>query len=268
MKKISILEIIGDPSLAGAPRHLLSVVDNLDLEKFEIHVICPPGPLAGEIENLRRRIDLDIIPMRSRLDFKAIQKIRREIKHIKPDIIHIHGTRAGSLGRLAAIGLNIPVIYTEHLWTNNFKLSNPLLNYFHHIGGWFLDIFTTLNIAVSGAVKDFLVESQISYEKKIKVIYNGIEPTKTRADIFNSKEIVMGTVATLVPLKGIQFLIEAMPGVLAEFPEARLEIIGEGPYKKKLERKVKNMKLAKHISFAGFQADVEKELAKMDLLEL
>jgi len=46
MSKISILEIIGDSSLAGAPRHLLSIIENLDLDKFKIHVITPPGPLA------------------------------------------------------------------------------------------------------------------------------------------------------------------------------------------------------------------------------
>lgn len=265
MKKISVLEIIGDSSLAGAPRHLLSILGNLDRQKFEVHCICPTGPLAGEIRDIHPRVELEVISMRSRLDWAAIKKIRKQMKHVKPAIIHIHGTRAGSLGRLAAIGLNIPVIYTEHLWTNDFKLSNPVLNYFHHIGGWFLDLFTTMNIAVSGAVKDFLIVSQISYEKKIKVIYNGIEPTKARAKLFNTKEIIIGTVATIIPLKGIQFLIEAMPGVIEEFPEAKLEIIGEGPYKKKLQNKVKKMKLTKHIRFAGFSADVEKELAKMDL---
>ncbi len=183
MSKLSVLEIIGDPSLAGAPRHLLSIVENLDLDKFEIHVICPPGPLAGEIKKLSRHIDLDIIPMRSRFDFQAIGKIRRHIKHLKPDIIHAHGTRAGLLGRLAAIGFNRPVIYTEHLWTKEYRLSSPLLNFFHFSANWFLDLFTNLNIAVSGAVKEFLIDSNISREPKIKVIYNGIEPTKTEAKV-------------------------------------------------------------------------------------
>jgi len=263
--KIKVLEIIGDSSLAGAPRHLLSILENLDRKKFDVFCISPTGPLAGEIRKIHPQIDLEVINMRSRLDWKAIRKIRSHIKHVKADIIHIHGTRAGSLGRLAAIGLNIPVIYTEHLWTNDFRLSNPVLNYFHHIGGWFLDVFTTMNIAVSGAVKDFLIESQISYDKKIRVIYNGIEPTQARANLFNTKEIIIGTVATLLPLKGIQFLIEALPGVIEEFPEVKLEIIGEGPYKKKLQQKTKKMKLTKYVHFHGFSPDVEKELAKMDL---
>lgn len=264
--KIKVLEIIGDPSLAGAPRHLLSILENLDLEKFEISCICPPGPLAGEIKDLRRHIELEVIAMNSRSDFKAISRIRRSIKHLKPDIIHVHGTRAGALGRLASIGLGKPVIYTEHLWTKNFSLSNKFLNFIHHIGGWFLDLFTTQNIAVSAAVKEFMVESSISYPEKIAVIYNGIEPTKVRADIFNNPhEIWLGTVATLIPLKGIQYLIQALPLIRREFPEVKLEIIGEGPYKNHLVRLVKKKKLENFVRFAGFQTDVEKNLAKLDL---
>lgn len=264
--KLSILEIIGDSSLAGAPRHLLSIVENLDMDKFDIHVICPPGPLAGEIRNLRRHLDLDTIPMHSRLDLAAISKIRRAIKHLKPNIIHIHGTRAGSLGRLAAIGFNIPVIYTEHLWTKQYRLSNRFLTFFHYAANWFLDLFTNLNIAVSGAVKEFLIESNISHEGKIKVIYNGIEPTKAQAKVFASdKEIIIGTVGTLNLTKGIQFLIRALPKILPEFPQVKLEIVGEGPYKKKLMKETHRLKLAKNIIFSGFVADVEKEMARWDI---
>ena len=111
-----------------------------------------------------------------------------------------------------------------------------------------------------------MIEANISYADKIKVIYNGIEPTKTRADIFqNGQEIWLGTVGTLIPLKGIQYLLKAMPIIRQQFPEVHLEIIGEGPYRKKLEKQTKKLKLTKFVKFAGFQADVEKSLAKLDL---
>lgn len=264
--KISILEIIGDPSLAGAPRHLLAIVENLSLENFTINVICPPGPLAGEIKKLRRHVELDIIPMKSRLDFKAISEIKKEIKHLKPDIIHIHGTRAGLLGRVAAIGSNIPVIYTEHLWTKQFRLQNRFLNFVHYFTNWFLDMFTTLNIAVSQAVKDFLVSSHISYIDKVKVIYNGIEKSKLRASIFTSdKEFLLATVGTLNPQKGVQFLIRALPKIVKEYPGLRLEIIGDGGYKRKLQDEVKHLKLKNYVKFTGFVPDVSKYLTSFDL---
>ena len=266
MTKISILEIIGDSTLAGAPRHLLSILENLDRDKFKVSCICPPGPLAGEIKSIKPHLDLDVISMDSRFSLKSINRIRRAIDFIKPDLIHVHGTRAGALGRLAALGSNIPIVYTEHLWTHSFKLNNRFLNYLHHIGGWFLDLFTSQNIAVSQAVKDYMIAANISYAEKIEVIYNGIEPTKTKAKIFSdSQKIVLGTVGTLLPLKGFQFLIQALPEIRQEFPEVNLEIIGEGPFKPALVREVKKQKMEKFVKFLGFQADIEKCLEKIDL---
>lgn len=264
--KISILEIIGDSSLAGAPRHLLSILENIDSAKFEMSAICPPGPLAGEIRKLRPHIELEIISMRSRFDTQAIKKIRRAIREIKPDIIHVHGTRGGFLGRLAAIGFNIPVLYTEHLWTKQFKLSNRFLNFLHYNSNWFLDLFTTLNIAVSAAVKDFLVSSHISYPEKIKVIYNGIAMSKYKAKVFqDQKEIKIATVATLNAHKGVQYLLKAMPEIVREFPEVQLEIIGDGEYRRKLRELSNKLKLKNHVKFVGFVPNIEKYLTRFDL---
>jgi len=266
MTKLKILEIIGDSSLAGAPRHLLSILEGLDLEKFEIHCICPPGPLAGEIRKMRRQIDLEIIPMDNRFDTKAISKIRKEIKFVKPDIIHVHGTRAGVLGRLAAIGLSLPVIYTEHLWTRQFKLQSKWLNFVHYFAGWFLDIFTTQNIAVSEAVKDFMVSSNISRFEKVKVIYNGVQPSKYKAEIFpNEQEFLIGTIGSLNEQKGMQYLIKALPKVIKEFAGIRLEIIGDGLYKRKLLELVKKLKIKNYVKFTGFVPDTDKYLVKFDL---
>lgn len=264
--KISILEIIGDSSLAGAPRHLLSILEYLDTDNFTLHCICPPGPLAGEIRKLRRHIDLETIKMESRLDFEAIRRIRKEIKILKPDIIHVHGTRAGILGRLAAIGFNIPVIYTEHLWTSQFKLQSRWLNFLHYFANWFLDIFTTQNIAVSQAVKDFMVTSKISRYEKIKVIHNGVEIRNLKANIFQSEqEFLIATVGTLNPQKGVQYLIKALPKVIKEFPGIRLEIVGDGSFKRELLNLVNKLKLKNYVKFTGFVPDPVKYLVKFDL---
>lgn len=263
--KIKILEIIGDATLAGAPRHLLSLLENFDSKKFSLFVICPPGPLVGEIRALHKTIDLEIVPMRSKFSWAAMAEIRKNIKHLKPDVIHIHGLRAGSLGRLAAIGLKIPVIYTEHLWTKNYHLGSWLAHTVQLTGLWFLDMFTNLNIAVSQAVKDFMVESQISRADKIKVVYNAIEPAKRKAKLFLGDKTVLGTVGTLNEHKGIQYLVRAMPKVRREFPKVKLVIVGEGVYKKHLQQQVKKMRLERFIEFTGFVKDIEGEMIKFDI---
>lgn len=270
MRKIKVLEIIGDATLAGAPRHLLSLLENFNYKKFAFFVICPPGPLAGEIRSLPRKqkpFDLEIVPMESKMDLGAIREIRVNIRDVKPDLIHVHGTRAGVLGRLAAIGLRYPIIYTEHLWTKNYRLPNRLAHGFQISGLWFLDMFTTLNIAVSQAVKDFMVTSQISRPEKIVIVYNATAVPKKKAAIFSSKDrhFKLGTVGTLNFQKGVQYLIQAMPQVLKEFPKTTLEIVGEGDYRRSLERLTKKLKMQKSVSFAGFVNDVENRLIHYDL---
>jgi len=268
MKKIKILEIIGDATLAGAPRHLLSLLENIDLKKFSLFLICPPGPLAGEVRGLKRTIDIEIVPMRSKLDIEAIREIRANIKNIKPDIIHIHGTRAGILARLAVIGLKYPVIYTEHLWTKDYQLRSRLSHHLQLVGLWFLDMFTTLTIAVSQAVKDFLIESQITRPEKVIVIYNGTEPPHSmqkKAEPFKDEKMTIVSIGTLNEQKGMQYLIQAMIKVLKEFPKVNVVIIGHGPYKAELEKQVKKMKLTSKIKLTGFVKDVYDELLKADI---
>lgn len=48
------------------------------------------------------------------LDIKAFFEIKRIAKSIKPDIIHLHSSKAGALGRFAFNGRKIPLFYTPH----------------------------------------------------------------------------------------------------------------------------------------------------------
>jgi glycosyltransferase involved in cell wall biosynthesis len=47
-------------------------------------------------------------------DLKAFPEIRRIAKEVQPDIIHLHSSKAGALGRMAFSGKNIPLFYTPH----------------------------------------------------------------------------------------------------------------------------------------------------------
>ena len=60
-----------------------------------------------EVEELTRSID----PVN---DLKAFLKIKRIAKEIQPDIIHLHSSKAGTLGRWAFNGYKIPILYTPH----------------------------------------------------------------------------------------------------------------------------------------------------------
>jgi glycosyltransferase involved in cell wall biosynthesis len=258
--KISIFYVIADSSLTGAPRHLLSLVDSLPDRDFALSVVLPQGPLADELK--RRNVTTFLVPMRARSDVDAVRAIQKLLCKYDPHIMHAHGQRAGLLARLAVKGLPIKVIYTEHTRTPQFHLANPLLDWTHLRAMRMLDATTHMNIAVSKAVANFLINSKITRPTKVQVIYNGIEPfapkhiDKATLDIINQhglrkQDVIIGTVGSLNIQKDTTTLVRAMEKILKKLPKAKLVIVGSGPLRQKLEQLAKKLKIDQQVIFTG-----------------
>lgn len=72
-----------------------------------------------KVENLGRAINLV-------KDFKSLGEIKKIAKKINPDIIHLHSSKAGVVGRIAFNGKNIPLFYTPHGYSFLMKNYNPI----------------------------------------------------------------------------------------------------------------------------------------------
>jgi len=274
-KKISIVYCIADSSLTGAPRHLLSLVSNLDPRDFSVSVILPQGPLAEELN--RKKITTFLVPMRSRSDMAAVSAIKKLLTKYDPDILHVHGQRAGLLARLAVKELPIKVIYTEHTWTKDFRLENPLLHWAHIRSMRTLDRITDMNIAVSQAVADFMISANITKPDKLKVIYNGIDIVSDKRDeVFSwaeklglcKKDVVIGTVGSLNIQKDIASLLKAMPRILKRLPNIKLVIVGTGPLQKWLNNLTRKLKIDNAVIFTGTVPRVEPILKTFSIFVL
>lgn len=76
---------------------------------------------------------------------------------------------------------------------------------------------------------------------------------------------VLISVAALEERKGMQWVIQSMPKVLEKIPNTRYWILGEGSYKKELERQICDLGLQNNILLLGFQHDVAPYLAASDI---
>lgn len=47
-------------------------------------------------------------------DIKAILKVRKYIKQLKPDVIHLHSSKAGAIGRIATSHKKVKILYSPH----------------------------------------------------------------------------------------------------------------------------------------------------------
>ena len=93
------------------------------------------------------------------------------------------------------------------------------------------------------------------------------DATQLRSELGLIEKKVIVSVGRLVHRKGQDVLIEAMPGILREVPEAHILMIGEGPYRSYLENRVKALGLHERITFIGRiqYADLPKYICVGDL---
>jgi glycosyltransferase involved in cell wall biosynthesis len=77
-------------------------------------------------------------------------------------------------------------------------------------------------------------------------------------------------VGTVVEMKGVRYLIEAMPEIIKEFPNVELEVIGDGNAKKEMEDMTKHLGIEDHVHFRGsvLHHKLPSYFAKADLFIL
>jgi glycosyltransferase involved in cell wall biosynthesis len=79
---------------------------------------------------------------------------------------------------------------------------------------------------------------------------------------------LVGVVGRLEPQKGHAYLFEAWPSIVAEFPDARLLVVGDGSLRPRLEARAQELGVAGSVLFAGFRADIPRVLDAIDVLAL
>ncbi len=112
-------------------------------------------------------------------------------------------------------------------------------------------------VAVSESTKQALV-AQGFKESAITIVSNGVDPpARIRQPRATRPTLVYS--GRLKPYKSVDVLIRAMPQVLAALPQARLEIVGQGPDRTRLEQIAWSLRLAGSVRFHGYLPGAERD---------
>ena len=211
----------------------------------------------------------DLVPLapRNEIDLSTAWKLSRIIRQWKPEIVHAHDPHAVSMAALAlsfsAPEPRPPIVASRRV---DFHLQT------HSFSRWKyrqVDLF----IAASDAIRRVLEHDGIP-AARITVVHDGIDVAKIQrlptvdahAEFWLPRGApVIAHVGALVPHKGQKFLIDAVPHILREVPDAHLIIFGEGELRTALERQIKELRVEKHVVLAGFRNDVLQLVKSADL---
>jgi glycosyltransferase involved in cell wall biosynthesis len=238
----------------GAVNSLVTLAKEQKRYGHNISMITFKGrPFTHEIASLG--FETRAVKVRTKIDPFAILEMRKQYKALGADIVHTHLSTSSVNGCIAAKLGKIPSVATVHGMSG--KLSF---------------IFADHLISVSNGVKNHLVSQGIKLNK-ITTVYNGVplpldhltrEVSRKQFGI-SLDSFVIGTVARLTPMKGIEHLINAFNLLQKDIPDTLLLLIGDGDHEMQYRKQVDDLKLNKKVIFGGYQSKVNDALVSMDI---
>ena len=218
----------------------------------------------------------EISPVR---DAVAVVRLARLIRRERPTILHTHTAKAGAIGRVAALlaGDSRPpiVLHTFHGHVLRGYFGPIRSNGFRLTERWLASRSTAL-VAVSPQVRDDLVSLRVAPRDAFAVVRLGIRLAErvtaaetARADTrrllgLPPERFVVGWVGRMTGVKRTDDVLLTLERLRRRGVDASLCMVGDGPEREHVERRAKELGIARHCLFLGYQDAVADFYAAFD----
>ena len=160
--------------------------------------------------------------------------------------------------------------YEQALKNEHQTARNKLANYFMRYQAGLEEKMAQkarLIVAVSKYSMGRILESYDVDKSKVRVVPNGVDPEKfkpedrelARRQFGLDNELCVLFVGSLIPRKGLQFLVKAAEKIVKQQPQTKFLIVGDGPLKNQLQAAIAALNLSGNFKFIGNLKD--KQLA-------
>lgn len=226
---------VTQPVEAGVAQVVLDLALAQRARGWSVVVVCPP---VGWLADRARGLGIDVRAWHATRRpgpwlAKEVLSLRRILSRLTPDVVHLHSSKAGLVGRLAVRG-RVPTVFQPHLWS--FQTARGALRtlstaWERRASGW-----TDLVVCVSD--DELVIGRAAGVTADAEVVCNGVDTDRLRPGDRAGARARLGLdqhaplavcVGRLATLKGQDQLLTAWPEVLAGIPDARLVLVGDGP---------------------------------------
>jgi glycosyltransferase involved in cell wall biosynthesis len=271
MARIKVLQTIRQGKIGGGESHVLTLVQELDKNRFEPVVLSfTPGPMVDELNKMG--VETHVIYTERGFDIAKFGTIKKFLQDNKIQLVHNHGTRATSNLWWACKQLNIPMLYTVHGWS------------FHDDQGFLMknariasEAFLTRKVNCTISVSYSNQETGKHYIKgfQSRVVRYGIDLKKFNADgvtsnirehyNINPNHLLIGYIVRMDIQKDPINMIKAYKQVCDQRKDVTLLMIGEGPLKAETLALIDSLGIKDRVVVDNFRQDVPNVLAGIDV---
>jgi glycosyltransferase involved in cell wall biosynthesis len=284
---VRVMRIIARLNIGGPAIHATLLSEHLDPLGYET-VLVAGTEEAGEGSYLELRgarvRDLRRIPelgreIRGLRDVSALLQLTRLIRAVRPQIVHTHTAKAGTLGRLAAWLCGVPIIvHTYHGHVFHGYFSPVKTRVFVAIERW-LGRRSHRLVTVTPTVRREVLDLGIGRADRFDIVPLGFELSsflgaermrgRLRAELgIDAAAPIVGIVARLAPIKAHERFLAVAARVAGAMPEATFLIVGDGERRAELEALAAQLGLASQTRFLGWRGDLDAVYADLDVVAL
>jgi glycosyltransferase involved in cell wall biosynthesis len=267
-----IVQVIPELNEGGVERGVVELNREFVKKGIESFVISAGGKLENQINfDGGNHIKFDVCSKNIFTAFRRVNTLKKILKEINPDIIHVRSRVPAWLVYFANKSLKIKVVSTVHGFNSV---------------GFYSSIMQKADavICVSNSIKEYIQKHYQTSENKITVIPRGID-----LELFNPKNIdetfienfkkefnlkdkfIVSSVGRVTQLKDYETFIKAIMLVKKEIPNIVGLIVGgvrsdKEDYLNSLKSLIKELNLEENIIFTGSQSKIEQIYALSDVV--
>jgi glycosyltransferase involved in cell wall biosynthesis len=287
---VRLLRIIARLNVGGPSIQAITLTRRLEARGYRTRLVRGrEGAREGSMDHLASELGVlpTLVPMRRDPglgDLAALRSLVSIVRRDRPEIVHTHAAKAGTLGRLAALvagGRSRPVlVHTFHGHSLTGYFSGRTAGVYRMIERW-LALRTDALVAVSPEVRDELVQLGVAGPERFVVVPVGFDLARFLDDSDRGRRRaalrgqwgiaahaeVVALVARLVPVKRVDRFLQVAQ-LLADRPDARFVVVGDGDLRDPLAASEEARSLGERLVWAGFRRDMADVLFASDLVML
>lgn len=295
-RPVRVVRIIDRLNVGGPARHVVWLTASLNPDEFATTLVTGSvAPGEGDMSYFAARHGVVpvVIPRMSRAlglgDVAVLANVLRVLWREKPDIVHTHKAKAGTIGRVAAWLYRWTTF--SALWLRPRRCLVVHTFHGHVLHGYYGPATSTVfawieRILARLATDTILVVSEqqrreingrykVGSPRQFHVVPLGVDPLPhdvlTRTVPWRPAQdgvSVIGAVGRLCEVKNFDMLLRVLARLKTTACPVHLVIVGDGHLRPSLEARARDLGVFDDITFTGFREDVDLLYATFDVAAL
>jgi len=279
-RPLRVLELFQPPD-GGVPEHVRRLTGGLAARGHEVVVGGPAdAQLRPDLERVASYMPLDIVGQvpAPREDVSTLRRLGAALEAGRFDAVHVHGQKAGLLGRVAARRAGVPSLYTPHSFVYRTQLRRPRrgararravnLAVERRLGR-----HTAALVACAEDERDAAVADRVIPPERVHVVLYGVDPDRDAVPDpglmeFRGEGPLLGFVAGLRDQKGLPTLLDALELLALRDESPRFAIVGNGPLRPMVAERLRAAGLDEATRLVDYGGRVEPYLRALDAFVL